>query len=337
MRLLITLTLGFLLSVSVFGQEDKVKELVSQGTDLHDQGKYGDAIVKYKAALDIDKNSTLANYELSYTYMTIEKYDEAIKFSKKVIEQNTDHLHPAYVVLGSSLDLNGKSKDAIKAYEEGLTKFPNSNMLNYNLALTSFNLHDYDKAEQAAINAIIAKPTHGSSHIILGSLMKAKGERVKALLSFYYFLMLEPNSKRSSNILINLNSMLNESVEKQSGNNINVNIPSSASKDSIFGAAEMMVSLIGASKYTDENKGKTESEFFIETTQSIFSILGELKKNNSNIWWDLYVTKLYDLVQTNNCETFSYYISQSSDSPDIKNWINKNQDKIQQLKDWIKK
>jgi tetratricopeptide (TPR) repeat protein len=337
MRLLITLTLGFLLSASIFGQDDKVKELVSQGTDLHDKGKYDEAITKYKAALDIDKNSTLANYELSYTYMTIEKYDDAIKYSKKVIEQNTDHLHPAYVVLGSSLDMKGKSKDAIKAYEEGLTKFPNSNMLNYNLALTSFNLHDYDKAEQAAIKAVLSKPTHGSSHIILGSVMKAKGERVKALLSFYYFLMLEPNSKRSSNILINLKSMLNEGVEQKSGNSINVNIPSSASKDSIFGAAEMMVSLQGASKYTDDNKGKTENEFFVETNRSLFSILGELKKSNSNIWWDLYVTKFYDLVQTNNYEAFSYYISQSSDTPDINNWISKNQDKVQQLREWIKK
>lgn len=338
MRLLITLTLGFLLSFSLFGQEDKVKELVSQGIDLHDQGKYVEAIAKYKAALDIDTNSTLANYELSFTYMKIEKYDEAIKYSKKVIEQNTDNLLLAYIILGSSLDLTGKSKDAIKTYEDGLTRFPTSNLLNYNLALTYYKLHDYDNAEQAAIKAIIAKPTHGSSHIILGAIMKEKGNRVKSLLSYYYYLILEPNSKRSSSILINLKSLLNEGVEQKSGNSVNVNIFSSTTtQDTVFRAVELFVSLQSASRYTDEKKGKTEFEFFVDATNGLFTILGELKSNNSNFWWDFYVTKFYDLVQTNNDKAFCYYISQSSNSADVNSWINANQDKVEKLKDWIKK
>jgi len=337
MRLIFTLTLGLLLSGNIFCQEDKIKELVSQGTDLHDQGKYDEAIAKYKAALDIDKNSTLANYELSYTYMTTEKYDDAIKYSKRVIEQNTDHLQPAYVVLGSSLDMKGKPKDAIKAYEDGLIKFPNSNLLNYNLALTSYNIKDYDKAEQAAIKAVYAKPTHGSSHIILASVMKVKGERVKTLLSLYYFLMLEPNSKRSITNLNILKNMLNEGVVPQSGNDITVNIPSTASKDSLWGAAEMSVSLSSAAKHTDENKDKSNIVYFVETNRSLFSILGELKKDNSDIWWSLYVTKFYDLVQSKNYEAFSYYISQSTNSDEVKNWIANNPDKMQSFKDWMKK
>lgn len=337
MKLTNTIILGLFLTVRLFGQKENVTELVSQGTELHDQGKYDLAIAKYKAALDIDKNSTVANYELSFTYMTIEKYDDAIKYSRRVIEQNSDNQQGAYVVLGSSLDLKGKPKDAIKAYEEGLTKFHNSNLLNYNLAYTAYGIGDYSKAEQAAINAIIAKPTHGSSHIILATVMKAKGERVKALLSLYYFLLLEPNSKRSITNLNILKSMLNEGVEKKSGNDININIPSSASKDSIWGAAEMMVSLLGASRYTDENKGKSDMELFVETNRSLFSILGELKKNNSNIWWDLYVTKFYDLVQSNNYEAYSYYISQSINSIEVNNWIADNQVKMNSFKIWKEK
>jgi hypothetical protein len=69
MKLLISFTIGLCLFVNIFGQVDKINELVSQGTELYDQGKYGKAIAKYKAVLNIDKNSTEANYEISYTYM----------------------------------------------------------------------------------------------------------------------------------------------------------------------------------------------------------------------------------------------------------------------------
>ncbi|MCX6236413.1 MAG: tetratricopeptide repeat protein [Bacteroidia bacterium] len=337
MRLLITLTLVLFFAVNLFGQDEKIKELVSQGTQLHDEGKYDKAIKKYNAALDIDKNSSLANYELSYTYMTIEKYDDAIKYSKRVIELNGYNQQAAYTVLGTSLDMKGQPNDAIKAYREGLILFPNDNLLNYNLALTLNNTGDYDNAALAAINAILAKPTHGSSHIILSRAMKSKGERVKALLPLYYFLLLEPNSKRS---LINLNmlqGMLNQGVEKQSEKKINITIPSAASKDTVFGPAEMMVSLKCANRFIDKNKGKTDAEFFVETNKSIFSMLGELKKNHKDLWWDLYVTKFYDLVQTDNIEAFSYYISQSSNSVEVNNWIANNQDKMKLFNEWMQK
>jgi Tfp pilus assembly protein PilF len=337
MRLLVTLTLVLFLTANLLGQDDKIKEIVTQGTELHDQGKYDEAIAKYKAALEIDKNSTLANYELSYTYMVTEQYENAVKYSKIVIEQNTNNQHEAYVVLGSSLDMLGKPDKAIKAYEEGLIKFPSSNLLNYNLALTTYNQKDYEKAEKAAINAISAKPIHGSSHIILAAIMKAKGQRVKSLLPLYYFLMLEPNSKRSE---INYNSLvdqLGQGVKKESEKNINVNVPISSSTDSDFGAAEMMISLLAASRYTEENKGKSDMDLFIETNKGFFSILGELKKENTGFWWDLYVTKFYDLVKSDNYEAYSYYISQSTNSEKVNKWIAENTDKMQQFKAWMKK
>jgi tetratricopeptide (TPR) repeat protein len=337
MKLINILVLVFFFSSHLFGQDDKIQELVSQGTELHDQGKYDEAIIKYKSALELDKNSTLANYELSYTYMTIGKYPDAIKFSKKVIEQNSDNQHGAYLVLGSSLDLNGKPKDAIKVYEEGLNKFPDSNLLNYNIALTLYNLKDYNNAEQYAIKAIISRPPHGSSHLILAGIMHIKGERVKELLPLYYFLMLEPNSKRSLNNLKTLKNLLNKGVEVQADNKINVNVPTSATNDSIWGAAEMMVSLLGASKYTEENKGRSEMAIFVETNRGLFSLLGEIKKYNSDLWWDLYVTKFNDLIQSNNIEAFSYYISQSENSPEVNNWIALNKDKMQLFIDWMKK
>ena len=267
--------------------------------------------------------------------MVTKQYNNAIKHSTIVLKQNSTNQHEAYIVLGSSLDLAGKPTKAIKTYEKGLAKFPNSNLLNYNLALTAYNQKDYNKAEKAAINAIMAKPEHGSSHIVLSVVMQEKGQRVKSLLSLYYFLMLEPNTKRS---LMNYNSLKNQlgqGVERKDEMNINVNVPISSSTSDDFGAAEMMVSLLAASRYTEENKDKSDIDFFIETNKGFFSILGELKKDNHGFWWDFYVTKFYDLIQSNNYEAYSYYISQSTNSELVNKWISDNSDKMEQLMEWI--
>ncbi|HNW68822.1 MAG TPA: tetratricopeptide repeat protein [Bacteroidales bacterium] len=335
MKQLIIFALGLLLTADLSAQNDKIDELISQGTALHDQGRYDEAISKYKAALEIDNNSLAANYELSYTYMATQQYEKAIKHSQIVIEQNIAYLEEAYIVLGSSQDMLGQPDKAIKSYEEGLTKYPNSNLLNYNLALTLFNQKDYEGAEEAAIKAVLAKPSHGSSHILLAAIMQIKGQRVKCLMSLYYFLMVEPDSKRSEFYYKSLMDELGTGVAKEGKKKINVSISSTSVKDEEFGAADMMVSMLAASRFIDENKKKSEMEMFVENNRSFFSVLGELKKDHKGFWWDFYVTRFNSLLESENCEAFSYYISQSANSQEVTKWISKNPKKMEKFNVWL--
>lgn len=336
MRIIFSYLLVTLVSaLNLLGQTGEVKELISQGVGLHDQGKFNEAIAKYKAALAIDSKSSLANYELAFSSFLNKQYDSAIKYSRIALEINTSNQHESYIVLGNSLDVTGKPIEAIKTYEDALKKFSKSNLLNYNLALTCYNEKDYTKAEKAAINAVMAKPDHGSSHIILATIMMETGQRIKSVLPMYYFLMLEPASKRSPDSYATLKKQLGQGVEKKDDKNININI--SSSKDDDFGAAELMLGLLAASKYTEGNEKKNDMEMFVETTNGLFSVLGELKgKKNKGLWWDFYVTKFYDLVQSKNDEAFTYYISQSINAESVNKWINANPEKMQRLTEWMK-
>jgi tetratricopeptide (TPR) repeat protein len=335
MKRIIALAIGLFLGLGLYGQEDQVKELVTQGVELFDKGNYDEAIAKYKAALKIDKNSTLANYEIAYTYMVTKNYVEGIKYSKIVIDQDANSMHEAYNVLGSCLDMNGEPEKAIKVFKDGLNRFPNSNMLNYNLALTAYNYKDYNEAEKAAINAILARPTHGSSHAILASIMKTKGLRVKSLLPTYYFLMIEPNSRRSPAKYSYLITQLGEGVEKDGEGNIDVNISLNSSNDNEFDTAEMMLGLLAASRHIEEEKGKSDMEIFVDITQTFFEGLGDIKGEHNGFWWDFYVAKFSDLVKTGNSEAFCYYISQSLNNEAVNKWINDNPAKMKKLEDWL--
>jgi tetratricopeptide (TPR) repeat protein len=336
MKTLLPIVFLLFFTLNIFGQENKVIELVQQGASLHDEGKYAEAIAKYNEALSIDSTSTVANYELGYTYMTIGQYDNTIESCRKVIAKNAENMEAAYVVSGTSWDLKGSPQNAANVYEEGLVQFPKSNLLNFNLAITCFNSKSYDKAEIAAVKAIQAKPTHSSSHLILAQIMQAKGQRIKAMLSYYYFLMLEPKSKRSQNNLESLRQLSKHGIEQKGKNKINVTIPSLNLKDSIWGPAETMISLLGASQLTDKTENKlTEYQIFAKYNESLFSMLDELKKNHSDFWWNLYVTKFSNLIKSNNCEAFSYYISQSDNSEEVSSWIDKNTDKMQMFISWM--
>jgi len=331
----IAFTLSVLFAGNVFAQSDKLTELIAKGVELHDQQKYDEAISQFKAALEIDSKSSLANYEISYSYLLSKQYESAIKHSTIVVDNGTEYLHEAYIVLGSAQDMTGKPLKAIKTYEEGLKKFPNSHLLHYNLAFTCYYQKDYKKAEASAIAAIIAKPEHGSSHILLSAIMDQVGQRVKSLLPMYYFLMIEPGSERSLSNYNWLKSQLGMGVEKKDEKNINVNIPISSSDDD-FSAAEMMASLLAASKHTDENKKKSEMEMFVETNDGLFGVLGELRDKKNGFWWDFYVTKFYDMKISKHNEAFSYYISQCTGSEDVKKWMASNSEKINQFINWMK-
>ncbi|NJK95514.1 MAG: tetratricopeptide repeat protein [Bacteroidales bacterium] len=117
MKTTITFIFALFLFLNISGQGnniESIEELVAQGTALHDQGKYAEAIKKYKAALKADKNSPLANYEIAYTYLSMGKYDDAIKHSEKVINLNGNYQHIAYVVMGSAWTSKAKRAMLLK-------------------------------------------------------------------------------------------------------------------------------------------------------------------------------------------------------------------------------
>ncbi len=312
----------------IFGQGNPISDLVNQGIEHHDRGEFEKAIEIYQKVLEIDKNSSLANYELAYTYLSTEQYELAEIHSKKVLDLNNGFMLEGYVAYGNSLDLQGKNKKAIKAYEQGLKTFDNY-LLHYNLAMAYYNSEDYDKAYSSSINAILNNSSHGSSHLILSKIMA-----IKAILPLYFFLMIEPNSERAAIEYNNLRNYLNYGVTQNDNKNVNVMVPMNSDAD--FGAAEMMISLLKASENLEENKEKSSLELFAANNDKLFKILGELKKENKGFWWDYYVTFLYDMSNENLTLPFSYYISLSQ-GKDALDWMDENESEFNRFSGWLTK
>ena len=324
------------ITIQSFAQSN-IENFVKEGIKYHDNGNYDKAIETYKKALKIDSESTLVNYEISLSYFTKGDFKEAIKYSDVVLEQNKDYMLQAYMTKGSALDMLGKTKESIKLFEKAIKKTEGHYLLYYNLGLNHYKLNDLDNAEKNVIKAIEQNPNHSSSHLILANINNQKGNAVQTLLATHFFLLLEPNTNRSSEAYLMLQENFGGNVSKDSTKPNTINIMLSSSNDSQFGAAELMVSMLEASKSLEKNEGKTEDVLFVENTESFFKILGELKKEkNKEIWWTFYTTFFYDLAKSEQLNTYCKYITQSSNE-NSKKWLAENEKKLIELDKWLKK
>lgn len=322
------------ISFTSFAQSDEIEKLVQEGIAYHDSGLYEKAIALYQQALEIDPKSSLANYELAYTYLSQNNFEKAVEHSKIAIAQKDDNSMAGYIVCGNALDMMGKPDEAIKIYEKGIKKYDNY-LLYYNHALTCFNQGQISKAYVSAISAIQNNSSHASSHFILSKILEREGSRVKAMLPLYYFLLLEPNSKRSVEAYEKLMTFVDQGVTKKDEKNINIVVPVGGDDDNTgFAAAEMMLSLKRAADFTEEAKDKTPLERFADTNDSLFKTLGELNKKNKGFLWDFYVPFFYDLAKENLTPVYSYYIS-LSEGAKAYDWLDEHPDELKRLDQWM--
>jgi tetratricopeptide (TPR) repeat protein len=317
--------------------QSTIEDFVDEGVKCHENGDYDKAIQMYKKALELNPKSTLANYEIAFSYFAKGDYKKAIKHSDVVLDQEQEYMTLAYVIKGSSLDMLGKTKESIKLFEMAITKTGGHYLLYYNLGLNYYKMNDLENAEENAIKAIESNPTHSSSHLMLANIHHQKGNEVQTLLAIHYFLLLEPNTSRSADALQILLENFGGNVSQSKNKPNTMNILFSPNKDSQFGAAELMISLLAVGKSLEKNKGKTEDELFVDNTGSFFSVLGEMKKEtNKDIWWTFYTTFFYELAKSNHLETYCKHITQSSNKNSQK-WLTENQDKVDDFETWLQK
>jgi tetratricopeptide (TPR) repeat protein len=316
--------------------QSAVDSLMQAGIEFHDKGQYADALVQYGKALEIDPGSSMVHYEIALTCMYAKEYEKALTHAQKVIDLDDKMVAGAFDIKGSSLDYMEKTDEAVRAFESGIKKFPDQYLLHYNLALTRTKRKEIKKAEEALLNALKINPNHPGSHLLLGYIKSDAKQRVQSLLCLHYFLLLEPNSQRAGNAYAVILEQSGRGVEQNADrpNEITITIDTHPSGKE-FEAAEMMISVLKASAFAEENKNKSDDQLFRENTTSFFNVLGELKKpRNKGLWWDNYVPFFYDLAKSKHMEAYCFHIGQSV-NPGAKEWIANNAEKMNAFLSWL--
>lgn len=344
--LLLLTTLCFF-SLHTFAQSPKVIKLVKKGIALHDAGDYEGAIKQYKKAWKLDKKSTLINYELAFSYVELGDNKTALKYANKAIKGTGSDIPMVYVVKGNILDDLGKPAQAELTYQAGLEKFPDFYMLHFNRGVTNLRYGSPKIAEESFFNSILNEPTHGSSHFYLAQLKDLNNESIKAIMAYYFFLLVETDTPRSKQASDGIMKALKGNVTKKEGGGKEIQITINQ-MESEFSPIQLMLSLDVAAaidkaieEETDiEHKEKTEAEQLVYKTELVFSMLASMteseEEERTGIWWDMYIPLFKEMHNNEFTPAFTYYCHQSRGGEYI-DWLEANEDKMDAFFEWFKK
>lgn len=319
------LILGFF--ITTVNAQQAQNNFIVEGIKMYDKGDYEGALEMYKKALASNPASVQAKYEMASTFLQLKDYAGAIKYSDKVIAANKDFVDQAYILKGSALDYLLKPQEAANTYRLAIKKFPKNQLLYYNLALTSFNLKEYNVTDEALQKSLKLNPLHASSHFLLGLSMVTQGKRVQGMLALYNFLLLEPRSKKSASVL--------QTLEEEWKNTKAAAVRKQTDE---FYTADLMLDVLESSKTNEANKNKPSIVLFAENTNFFFNLLGESKKDKKGFWWNFYADYFFTLAANHHTEALCYYITQSKDSA-YDDWIKEkdNLKKMEAFSEWYTK
>jgi tetratricopeptide (TPR) repeat protein len=327
----------FLTALSCFyvNAQTPVEAIVLEGIEYHGAGDYDKAIEIYRTALELEPNSPMVFYEIAYSYFEKKDYSNAIAYTDKVLEQNGAHMQEAYMVKGSALELIGKFDESNALFEKAIRETGAHHLLYFNLGINYFKAGDMINSEKNILKAIETNFQHTSSHLILAHIHRELNNPIKSLLAAHFFLFMEPNTFRSEEAYEILNDAMSGNVSRDDEKPNTININFSPNEDDPFSTASLMLSLLEASKSSEKNIGKSETQLFKQNTGSIFKILGELNRENyEGIWWTDYIPFFYEIALSEHLEAYCMYIIYNFDEEAF-NWLLENEEKLNAFSDWL--
>lgn len=193
----------FLLGVISVSSQTRADLLLHEGIALHDKGRYEEAIQAYKKAVDIRPQSMQIHYEMAVTYLALKKYEEVIKSCEKALRSDDELQNKMliYSLMGSAYDNQGKSQKAIEVYDLALKDAGEDYLLHFNKGVTYTKMGNKAEAEKSYIRALALNITHPSSNLAMGDLLTSEGKTASAFFNYCFFLLLEPDTKRSRDVL----------------------------------------------------------------------------------------------------------------------------------------
>jgi tetratricopeptide (TPR) repeat protein len=343
--LLLFTSLLFLTTTAAFAQTGPASELIKAGVNLYDEGKYTEAIDKYKEAYLLDSNSIVLFSEMAMTYLALKDYTNTASVCQRAIQkfEGNKLLKHIYGTYGDCLDESQKPEEALKIYNEGLSKFPDHYLLHFNKGITELGLKRNYEARQSFQNALRLNPRHVSSWYYLGVVEDNFGNRIPAILALSRFLILEPKGTRAKEILPYLTNKVNNMYyQKKTGKAIATLSSAGPRTDTTansFNKVEESLSMLAVMTTLPgiEKEGQSEVAKFEEKEQTIFELLKACKKNNNGFYWDFVAPYYIAMEEQKYVKAFANYVNYPlTEDQAVKEWVKNNGPAIDQFSNWNK-
>ncbi|HTL80148.1 MAG TPA: tetratricopeptide repeat protein, partial [Bacteroidia bacterium] len=176
-------------------------ELVNSGQVLYDgnlyyyTGHYQKAEEEFRKVGRNDTNYAEVLRDLALTYSD-DKEDSLCAITCRAgIALESVYSPDFYNLLGISLKEMNQTDSAIKVFDKAIELYPYTYVLYYQKGMTYYKKKDYKEAEKWFQTAIKINPYHAASHFQLGKICAEEGRLIPAMLSYEFYLMLDPSTQ----------------------------------------------------------------------------------------------------------------------------------------------
>ena len=132
----------------LYGQAER--RFIREGNKLYQKEQFDESELSYRRALEKDKDSPQARFNLGNSLYKQERYDESQRFYGELIDEIDDPANRSRVLhnFGNSLLKSGQIEQSIEAYKEALRNNPEDAETRYNLAFARNLLEDTEDQDQ---------------------------------------------------------------------------------------------------------------------------------------------------------------------------------------------
>lgn len=318
------LILGLLFSTFIYSQTSTDK-LIRQGVSLHDKGQYKEAIDCYKKVLQANPSSMSAIYEMSLSYLYLKQYDEALRYSTRVINANYQPLlMDAYIVKSTALAETNKVDQSIQLLKEAVERCGDSYLLHFNLGLSYFNKRNNVNAIYHLRKAIEIDATHPSAFLLYAYALNDSGKWVQSFYAFHFFLFLEPNTERSKDAFGEMYDIL---MARRSADSSELTSEEGVNREAVY---EILQKL-----QTQSTDPKEQYKFFEEASKAIFLGLSHQQNDaQGGLLWYFFVPTYDEIIGSGYFDAYCRYVSASYFFESLE-WWNNNKDRVDNFIEWF--
>lgn len=186
-------------SLAAQSKEEKVAAYIEAAIKAMDKGEFDESLEYLEQAKELDPDNIDVLYEMAMANYIKREYKTAEKILKKLTKHDQVY-DRVYQMLGNCYDMQGKRPKAIKTYDKGLKKFPNSGILNLERGNMELAAKEYSKALNYYEQGIKGDPSFPSNYYWATKIYLASTEEVWGMVYGEIFLNLERTSKRTAEI-----------------------------------------------------------------------------------------------------------------------------------------
>ncbi len=195
-KLLITLILLSFNTIDAQTDKDLALSKAEEAIKLMDEGNVEESIELLEESHKLDPDNYVYPYEIAYAKILQKEYKEAIDILEKLKSHESINSQ-VYQILGNSYSYLGKPKKAIKKYEEGLEKFPNSGNLYLEIGNIFNQQEEYSKAINNYKTGIQVDPMFPSNYYNQATLYLRSNDKLSGLIYGEVFMNIERTTDRT--------------------------------------------------------------------------------------------------------------------------------------------